>query len=378
LESISPSKILMRSNLDTSQAPARTLRILYGVMGEGLGHAMRARVITECLRDKGHTIKIFTSGRAVEVLRRYHDDVVEIDGLFLRYKSGKVRRAASFFENLLHTPARLKINSALPLKSALEFNPDIIFTDFDSFAHTLGIVLKRPIISLDHQHAISMFQHPKEIIGQRRMNLFLTKTFIEAKTPRCTHYLVTSFYFPEPKKRHRSRATLVGPIIRPEIKKVSPVEGDHILVYQTAAGNQSLLSVLEKCAEIPFIVYGSNLTSKSQNVIVKPFSEEGFIHDLASARAVITNGGFTTLGEALYLGKPVLSLPLLHQGEQELNAAYVEWLGVGAQAPMATPELIYKFVNSLHEYRCCFDPRLMCGTEDAITALEDIFKMLPV
>ena len=58
------------------------------------------------------------------------------------------------------------------------------------------------------------------------------------------------------------------------------------------------------------------------NVELRDFDETRFAADLRSARAVIANGGFTTLAEAIRLGKPVLSIPVRHQGEQELNAAY--------------------------------------------------------
>ncbi|MGN6108202.1 MAG: glycosyltransferase family protein [Kofleriaceae bacterium] len=40
------------------------MKILYGVTGEGLGHAMRSRVIAEHLRDRGHTVKLTASHRA--------------------------------------------------------------------------------------------------------------------------------------------------------------------------------------------------------------------------------------------------------------------------------------------------------------------------
>jgi len=36
-----------------------------------------------------------------------------------------------------------------------------------------------------------------------------------------------------------------------------------------------------------------------------------------------------TLAEATVLGKPVLSCPIRHQGEQELNAAWLAHLGLG-------------------------------------------------
>lgn len=46
------------------------------------------------------------------------------------------------------------------------------------------------------------------------------------------------------------------------------------------------------------------------NLQFKNFNEDEFYRDLASCRAVITNGGFSLMTEALYLQKPILSVPV--------------------------------------------------------------------
>src|SRR5690349_193827 len=46
------------------------MRILYGVVGEGMGHAMRSRVVLEHLFASGHEVEIMASGRAAEFLRK--------------------------------------------------------------------------------------------------------------------------------------------------------------------------------------------------------------------------------------------------------------------------------------------------------------------
>jgi uncharacterized protein (TIGR00661 family) len=66
-----------------------------------------------------------------------------------------------------------------------------------------------------------------------------------------------------------------------------------------------------------------------RNLRFRPFSEQQFIEDLATARAVIAGGGFTLMGEAVYLKKPMLAVPVGGQFEQILNARYLEKLGYG-------------------------------------------------
>lgn len=40
------------------------MRILYGVTGEGMGHAIRSRVLLEHLVAQGHEVMVVASGKA--------------------------------------------------------------------------------------------------------------------------------------------------------------------------------------------------------------------------------------------------------------------------------------------------------------------------
>ena len=51
-------------------------------------------------------------------------------------------------------------------------------------------------------------------------------------------------------------------------------------------------------------------TRSTANLEYRPRSNDGFVEDLRTARGVVTGGGFSLLSEAVYLGKPVLSIPL--------------------------------------------------------------------
>ena len=57
------------------------MKILYGVNGEGLGHATRSRVVARHLIEQGHEVKIAASGRAFPYLSQFLPDVEEIWGL---------------------------------------------------------------------------------------------------------------------------------------------------------------------------------------------------------------------------------------------------------------------------------------------------------
>ncbi|HMK73262.1 MAG TPA: glycosyltransferase family protein, partial [Myxococcaceae bacterium] len=66
------------------------MRILYGVVGEGMGHATRSRVILEHLA-RAHDVHVVVSGRARDYLARHFANVHRIWGLTIQYGDNRVR-----------------------------------------------------------------------------------------------------------------------------------------------------------------------------------------------------------------------------------------------------------------------------------------------
>jgi uncharacterized protein (TIGR00661 family) len=55
------------------------MNLLYGVVGEGMGHATRSRVVLDHLARAGHDIKVVVSGRAHAFLVKAFADVPNVD-----------------------------------------------------------------------------------------------------------------------------------------------------------------------------------------------------------------------------------------------------------------------------------------------------------
>jgi len=342
------------------------MKILYGVTGDGLGHTMRARALAQHLASRGHVVKITASGRAVAILRRHGLDVVPIDGMAMHFRRGGVRRGRSLWDLVRRAPGAIVRNAQVALHDVLAFDPDLLVTDFDSFTPLVGALLRRPVISVDHQHVLDRFRHPTSV--KEAVSLYrIARALVTAKTPRCEHYVVTSFFFPEARWGSTS---LVGPIVRREIEIAQPTDGEHVLVYQTTAGDPRLVPSLQAVPGTRFVIYGMGRDARLGNVELRAFDEARFVADLASARAVISNGGFTTLSEAIYFGKPVLSIPVRRQPEQELNAAWLERLGLGQRALRIDGVTVARFVDRLDAYRNVEDARIRRGTADAKAALD--------
>ena len=312
-----------------------------------MGHAMRSRVVLERLVAEGHEIHVMASSRAANFLAARFSGVRRIHGLHIVYEENRMHRGRTLWSNVVKGTAALPAQVEAYFELIRGFRPGVVISDFESWTWLFAKLHRLPILSIDNQQIIGRCVQPAEVLQGHEADFQLTRAFIRAKLPRCDHYLVTTFFYPE---TCRPRTTLIPPILRPEILAAQPRRGDHLLVYQTAEGYQGLLTTLAGTG-LECRIYGLRRGIQEEqiegNLRFRPFSEAGFIADLATARAVIAGGGFTTLGEAIYLRKPTLSVPVGGQLEQVLNARWLERLGYGRGADALDDAAIHGFLQAV-------------------------------
>jgi len=352
------------------------MRILYGVVGEGMGHATRSKVVCEHLIARGHQVKIVVSGRAHAMLAKSFDDVVEIRGLTIRYVDNRMDRDGTLARNVLAAPAMLAANVGAYYDQVARFRAHAVISDFDSFAYFFGKRHRIPILSIDNQHIISRCKLGKFAKQGVKVDYQMTKAFVSAKMPRCDYYVITTFFEPQVRGRYKKNTTLVPPIVRDSIleaeKRSRP--GPHVLVYQTSTSDTTLLDQLERIREREFIVYGLRRSARRGNCTLKEFSEAGFVEDLANARAVVCNGGLSLIGEALYLGKPVFSVPVANQYEQILNARYLDHLGYGLDAPRIDGDLLRLFLAETPKYAARVAKHRQKGNQELYEVVDRVLE----
>src|SRR5580700_4083761 len=223
------------------------MRILYGVVGEGMGHATRSKVVCEHLVANGHQVKIVVSGRAHAFLAKSFPDVVEIRGLTIRYVDNRLDRDGTLARNVLAAPAMLAANVGAYFDKVARFKPDAVISDFDSFAYLFAKRHGVPVLSIDNQQVISRCKLGKFAKQGVKVDYQMTKAFVRAKLPACDHYVLTTFFFPPVRGKYEKTTTLVPPILRRPIldAKKHARAGDHVLVYQTSTSDTSLLGELQ-------------------------------------------------------------------------------------------------------------------------------------
>jgi uncharacterized protein (TIGR00661 family) len=323
------------------------MRVLYGVNGEGMGHATRSYVVIGSLLAE-HDVRVVASGAAFRFLQDKLPRVDEILGPSFAMEEGEIRRWATIRQNLAVAPRELPDTVHRWMSMVDEWLPEVVITDFEPLAGIYARTSRTPLVCVDNIHMVDRCRHDREIIGKERDDYLMAKAVTRAMVPTAGDYVVLTF-FRAPVAR--GRTTLVPPIVRPEIVAATPERGDHLLVY--SSGEHELIEALQTTG-LPCRVYGMRggpaEDTVEGNVEFRPRSNEGFIEDLRTARAIVTGGGFSLLSEAVYLGKPALSVPLHGQFEQLMNARYLQRERFGMYAPQVTSEVLDEFLGRLDEF----------------------------
>lgn len=319
--------------------------IFYCICGEGMGHAIRSSVIIDRIKDK-YDVYIFSSDRAYKYLNEKFDNVYKIGGFNTVYINNKVSNTKTLINALKRNPLNIKEGYEELYKKARKLSPNVIVTDFEIYATMVSKLLSIPLISLDNIHMITQtaIDYPPKHQGE----MLKAKGVIKSYVIKPKIHILTSFFYP--KIKPKKRAVLYPPVIREDILKLEPTIEDHIIVYQTSKESVKLVEQLKSLNE-KFIVYGFNKDEVDKNLTYKLFNENEFYNDLASAKAVICNGGFTFISEAISLKKPIYSVPAIGNFEQTLNGFYVQKLGYGEYHEEMSPKKVEKFLKRLPKYQ---------------------------
>jgi uncharacterized protein (TIGR00661 family) len=350
------------------------MRILYGAVGEGLGHATRSRVVAAHLLEQGHDVKMVASGRALPYLKEHLPDVEEIWGTSFVLEQGTVNAWKTLTANVRGgargVPADFKRGSEI----ARSFGPELVLTDFDGFAYLFGKSHRKPVLSVDNIQMVDRCKHDAEILKGIHRDYRTARAFIHAKLGRASHYVITTFFRPPLRKK---RTTLVPSLLRPEILAAEPEQGDHLLVYGRIS--EASIAALEGSGVVSH-VYGAR-DGLTEEVVegplhYRPFANEAFIDDLRTARGVVGSAGYSLMSEAVYLRKPMLALPLAGQFEQEMNARYLERLGFGTAASALDEPALERFLAREPQHERALADYGQDGNTEALAVVDGLVDEL--
>jgi uncharacterized protein (TIGR00661 family) len=351
------------------------MRIAYGVMGYGRGHAMRTLSVLPALMQE-HEVTVFAGGDAYDVLAPLFP-TVRIPTIGYRYNlHGGHSLPRTVRENF--APMTDLLFGGLGMEQVeREFRErgiQLVISDSEAWTHRSAQKLKIPRISFDHVGIIAYckphFPPDLWLTGMRDALGYRSLMGIPERI------LISSFY---PAEGQYPGVKVIGPMLRDEALRTKPTRGDYLLCYFNKGEHQYLPQVDRalRLLDHPVVVYGTPYRGKVENLDFRAPSNEWFLHDLAHCRAVLSTAGNVLIGEAIHFGKPILALPE-DAFEQRLNAYMIERMGVGMRAEMKrlTPSDVDRFMGNDEYYRSNMGEHARDGKAEAIATLQQYIEEL--
>jgi uncharacterized protein (TIGR00661 family) len=286
----------------------RKPRILYAIQGTGNGHVARARDIVPRLAQKAE-IDILMSGIQADVNLPFPVKYRFKGMSFIFGQHGGV--------DVWDTWRRLDcLQLFRDIRSIPMHQYDLVISDFEPVSCWASRLKKVRCVGLSHQYAVIHPNAPKpahdDLLGRQVLH----------------HYAPVKegfgFHF------ERYAPDIFTPVIRDEVRQLTPTTNGHYTVYLPAYNDSALLHFFSRFDTVQWEIFSKhNKTEIRQgNVLIRPVQNDLFLHSMASATGVLCGAGFETPAEALYLGKRLMVVPMKGQYEQHCNAAALEKLGV--------------------------------------------------
>jgi uncharacterized protein (TIGR00661 family) len=354
------------------------MRILYGVHGYGRGHATRTLAVLPHLAA-GHQLLVLAGGDAYQTIAPDYP-VVRIPTLGFAYNNRKGPRGRSNWQTFRYNlPGVLDLVCAGPTSLLVrdvvrEFAPDVVISDAEAYTHHAAAVLRIPRISFDHIGIMTYCRPP--LAAGDWVESWLDTSLYKLLTGWPDRVLVSSFYHAEPR---RPGVRVVATLPRQEVRGLSATPGEHLLVYFNRGQDQLHDGILRTLEEVgcPVHLYGTPRRGRQGLLTFLPPSNLPFLEDLAACRAVISTAGNQLVGEAMYLGKPVLVFPE-RCVEQRMNALAVERLGIGMRADFRdfTAARVRAFLDRHDHFAANIARQVRDGLPEALDALDQFLHEL--
>lgn len=282
------------------------MKILYGIQSTGNGHISRSQKIVTKLVKLGCMVDILLSGKNSQLPFPFPVKY-NLTGFTFHYNgSGKIDYWKTFFElKILQflKDIRLNIN-----------NYDIIISDFEPITAWASKLKGKECIGISNQCSFLSDKTPRPI-KKNLMGEFILKWMAPVSKPIGIHF-------------EKYDEFIHTPIIKDSLKKIITQDRGHYVVYLPTFDIENIFRQCYNYKNVKFDIFSN--VKKSHwfgKCHILPIRKDLFEESLRTCHGVITNGGFQTASESLFLGKKLMVIPTLGQYEQLCNAKSLENIG---------------------------------------------------
>lgn len=273
------------------------------VHGRGRGHASRAIPLVAALGARGHHVRVFAGGDAVDVLRPYADTTA------VRSLPPQLG-----FDAL----ATLRRRLATDVAQTRAVRPDVVVSDGDLPGLCAARLCGVPTIALGHGLVFLSCRRPRGVprLPWWREAAKAGVASLGARRRIATHFAVLPV--------RRRDTTLARPPVRPWSRTTPP---DRIVAYFRDGIDDAQLAALRH-VDPEAVVFAPN----ARPGVLAP--SPAFDDAVARARAVVATAGSSLIAECVAHGVPLLALYRDDDDEQRLNATMLAHAGLGLAAPL--------------------------------------------
>ena len=284
------------------------MKILYCVQLTGNGHVTRANELIPEFK-KVAKVDVLTSGNQ-NSLQIKEKASFKLRGLsFVFGSNGGVDifktiislRPLTFFRDVFKIPVR---------------NYDLIINDFEPVSAWACKLRGVPCYSMSRQFSL------------------IQKNSFNKEKPKLYEFLILKYFAPTVKgigfDYKKNNSNNFYPIIKFDIKKKKVINKNHYTIYLPSFSIENIINFFSSLDQVIWHVFSPkiNKSFKKNNLSFFPIDYKGFEQSILSCEGIISNAGFETTSEALYLNKKLLIIPMKNQFEQQYNASILSEMGV--------------------------------------------------
>ncbi|MCH7410332.1 glycosyltransferase [Belliella sp. DSM 111904] len=317
------------------------MKVIFIVQGEGRGHMTQAIALKSMLHEMGHEVVAVCIGKSN---RRKIPDFFQkkINTTIYTFESPnfvtdldhkKILIGKTISHNLLKSKAYTESLQQLD-KIVKNSKPDLIINFYDLLAGIYNYLFKPKCLFwvIGHQYLIN---HPDFTFAPSK-NLEKTLFILNTKMTALGADLQIALSFKEDNINLKSKKVeIIPPLLRPELFRLEPTQGDFILTYMVNAGYGTEVTEFAKNnPAIKIEAFWDNpnaekTTSPLSNLTFHQINDQLFLEKMAECKGLMSTSGFESICEAMYLGKPVMLVPVAGQYEQACNALDAVASGAG-------------------------------------------------
>jgi len=329
-------------------------KFIFVVQGEGRGHLTQAISLFEILTSAGHQVVSVMVGMDNEqnLPTFFREKItVKID-IFpapsLVYGQTKAVKVWDTISTHLKKLPKYRKSVQFLAQKVEEHQPDVIVNFYDMICGLYAQFYRptTPIVCIGHQYLLlhqSFISLPNKQIDRFLLNLNTRLTALNS-----TRKLALSFVQMPDDEAHSISVT--PPLIRNEVKKLTPTSKPFILAYITHHKlSEDIINWHANHRDVEIHCFWNNKEFVDEwqfreNLTFHQVNSEKFLRMMQECSGLICTAGFESVCEAMYLGKPIMMVPVPNHIEQEINA----WDGQRAGAGIADTEFnLSRFISYL-------------------------------